>query len=395
MTQRSIRVTSPARRVAACTLTLAVCIGFGAAGAAATPITALDPFYSASVGKGSKPPGNLIRKRRFKALERYLPGAHAWRVVYHSRSATGRDIPISGVVVVPQRKPPRGGFPIIAWAHQTTGIDPLAAPSLDPGLAGGARILLSFVKRGYAIAATDYEGLGIGSGHPYLVGKSEGRSVIDSVKAARELSRAVSRRWVTLGYSQGGHASIFAAQLSRSWGKGLDFRGVAAIAPPSHLALVPLFTPGTPAQVYYILMLNGLRVAEPSLSLTGVVGRQALKQLDTVGQVPLSNTYQDLVALPANELRASNPTSLARIRARLAANDPGRVKISRPVLLLQGSKDPVVPAFATQGLAQNMRAHGTKVTLREYKGKDHYTVLRAANNHLVQWIKHQLPLHTR
>ena len=40
-------------------------------------------------------------------------------------------------------------------------------------------------ENGYAIAATDYPGLGTPGPHPYLVGDSEARAVIDSVRAAR------------------------------------------------------------------------------------------------------------------------------------------------------------------------------------------------------------------
>ena len=45
------------------------------------------------------------------------------------------------------------------------------------------------VDAGYVVAATDYEGLGTPGVHPYLVGESEGRSVLDAARAARALER--------------------------------------------------------------------------------------------------------------------------------------------------------------------------------------------------------------
>ena len=46
--------------------------------------------------------------------------------------------------------------------------------------------LADMLARGYVVVATDYPGLGVpGQIHPYLIGVSEGRAVLDSVRAAR------------------------------------------------------------------------------------------------------------------------------------------------------------------------------------------------------------------
>jgi hypothetical protein len=88
---------------------------------------------------------------------------------------------VSGIVIVPPGPPPAGGWPIVAWAHPTTGVVPHCAPSLAlfvfQQIAGSRKLL----ENGYAIAATDYPGLGTPGPHPYLVGESEARAVIDSV----------------------------------------------------------------------------------------------------------------------------------------------------------------------------------------------------------------------
>ena len=44
------------------------------------------------------------------------------------------------------------------------------------------------LRQGYVVVGTDYPGLGVpGIIHPYLIGVSEARAVIDSVRAARDL----------------------------------------------------------------------------------------------------------------------------------------------------------------------------------------------------------------
>ena len=45
--------------------------------------------------------------------------------------------------------------------------------------------LQRWIKAGYAVVRTDYDGLGTPGVHQYLVGTSEGRSVLDAVRAAR------------------------------------------------------------------------------------------------------------------------------------------------------------------------------------------------------------------
>ena len=69
----------------------------------------------------------------------------------------------------------------------------------------------SWLKAGYAVVRTDYEGLGVPNvTHPYLIGVSEGRSVLDMVRAARKLDTTIGKNVVLAGHSQGGHAVLWA-----------------------------------------------------------------------------------------------------------------------------------------------------------------------------------------
>jgi alpha-beta hydrolase superfamily lysophospholipase len=95
-----------------------------------------------------------------------------------------------------------------------------------PDLAGTIWGLAEMMARGYVVVATDHPGLGTPGMHPYLIGVSEGRAVLDSVRAARDLPDAgASNRFVVWGHSQGGHASLYACCQLRAgrevaWGRG-------------------------------------------------------------------------------------------------------------------------------------------------------------------------------
>ena len=117
-------------------------------------------------------------------------GAAAYRVLYKSQGLQGEPIAVSGVVIIPGGLPPANGRPIVAWAHPTTGIVPKCAPSLARVFFQSIQGLNEMLQRGYVVAATDYPGLGTAGPHPYLVGISEGRAVLDSVRVARSMPGA-------------------------------------------------------------------------------------------------------------------------------------------------------------------------------------------------------------
>jgi len=98
------------------------------------PIT---KFYDTTHPLPAGKAGELIRSEEFEQYE--LPmSVDAVRILYHSRSAAGEDVAASGVVLIPSgKKPPAGGWPMIAWAHGAAGIARSCAPSLTRNLGHG------------------------------------------------------------------------------------------------------------------------------------------------------------------------------------------------------------------------------------------------------------------
>src|SRR4029079_13393528 len=144
--------------------------------------------------------------------------AKAFRIVYRSTGLNGEPIAVSGTVIYPATPAPKEGRDVIAWAHYTTGGAGRCAPGLLPNLSGTVPGLEDMLSRGYVVVATDYEGLGTPGVHAYLVGESEARSVLDSVRAARNHSGAhATNRYSVWGHSQGGHASLFSGELAASY----------------------------------------------------------------------------------------------------------------------------------------------------------------------------------
>lgn len=192
-------------------------------------------------------PGAIVSVRDLPAEQRVAGAARSLLLEYWSVGPGDRPMLSTGSLHIPRGTPPPGGWPILARAHGTTGIGDACAPTaIEPG----SRVLDyvgRWLRAGFAVVATDYVGLGTPGVHPYLDGVSAGHSVIDSVRAARAAQPDLSTTWGVIGLSQGGHASLFTANMAPRVAPELDFRGAVAIAPPSNLELLlPLLGPHVP-----------------------------------------------------------------------------------------------------------------------------------------------------
>lgn len=163
-------------------------------------------FYA---GKGGKKHGDLIWWRKETGSDA-LKNASSNRLVLYRSQGVGKNVAVSGSVAVPKGRAPKGGWPVITWAHGTTGLADSCAPTVNGDLTAYIHPLLqTWLKKGWAVVRTDYEGLGTpGSVHPYLIGKSEGQGVLDIVRAARQLDPRIGRKVVISGHSQGGQAAL-------------------------------------------------------------------------------------------------------------------------------------------------------------------------------------------
>src|SRR3954465_10856018 len=143
------------------------------------------------------PAGTVPSKHGTPVWQRKLTGPAVLKsaksntlLLYTSTGIAGKTVGVSGDVAVPNGKAPKGGWPVITWAHGTVGIADACAPSrIGTQKNYDSPLLNSWLKAGYAVVRTDYEGLGTPGPHPYLIGDSEGRSTLDMVNAARKLNR--------------------------------------------------------------------------------------------------------------------------------------------------------------------------------------------------------------
>ncbi|HEX4534371.1 MAG TPA: alpha/beta fold hydrolase [Rhizomicrobium sp.] len=354
----------------------------------AAPAAAQFPFYVATPAQISGAPGSVIRS---EPMDIQPAGAAATRVLYRSTGLNGEPIAVSGVVIVPQGPAPAGGWPVIAWAHPTSGVIPRCAPSLANFLYDQIQGLQAMIHQGYIVVATDYPGLGTPQTHPYLVGISEGRAVLDSVRAARALVPNAQNRFAVWGHSQGGQASIYTGLLAQNYAPDLQLVGVAAAAPATDLAALfsdDINTNGG-RNIAAMTLWSWSRIYDAPMD--NVVYASAVPTVNALSQECIESVY-DVIArhftqrgLQQRFLSVDDITSVEPWRALMAKNSPGAPDPSIPVFLAQGSADQVVRPTVTEGYMGALCKAGSRVKFVWLPGVTHLSVARKSADAFVAW----------
>jgi acetyl esterase/lipase len=359
---------------------------FGVAG----PAMAQSSFYRASDQELIGKPGTLIRQEPVAGAPL---DASAYRVLYRSTGLKGEPIAVSGIVVVPEGPVPPGGRPIVAWAHPTTGIVPHCAPSLALFKFQQIQGLRNMVSRGYIVAATDYPGLGTAGPHPYLVGISEGRAVLDSVRAAREIAGPINGHRVAVwGHSQGGQAALYAGLIAKTYAPELNLVGIAAAAPATELGTLmsdDIATPGG-KNLLAMTLWSWSRVygapLDKFVDAGGIATMNSLAEVCLESPIDISPRRRAGEALQKDFLKVDDLPDVEPWRRLLAENTVGALPPSIPIFLAQGSIDDTIRPTVTHDYMRKLCAAGSKVRLLTLQGVNHGPIAMKSALLAVAWI---------
>lgn len=307
------------------------------------------------------------------------------RVMYHSRDVRDHDRAVTGTIAYPTGPAPDGGWPVVSWAHGTTGLSSACAPSRSGGPGP------TFGVRGVAVA-TDYIGLGpIGERHPYLSGPSEAHSVIDAVRAARDLPDAhAGTRWLAAGHSQGGHSALWTNELGASYAPELDLLGTAVLAPAA--ALDERFGPQDQVvpRMVEVMALYGLAADHPEIIPRDYVGPQVAAADASIDEGCADDVINAMAGTPAEDFYAHEPRRTEPAKSILAQNDPGHVAVEAPLLLLYGSSDAWVVPQQAEFLFRQLCDVGQVTRATEVQGATHDTITSLASDEIGAWFAARL-----
>ena len=389
------------------------------------------PFY-ASVMKMT-PEGKLGQVIKQEAIATSVKGARAWRIAYISSDISGRKTIATGLVVAPMGAAPAGGRPVMSWAHGTTGAAQNCGPSqvIDPAVPLNEYFLVGgnswtdygipsveeFIKEGYVLVATDYQGLGGGGRHQYSVSATNGMDTLNAARAAVSMKETgANKKTLVYGWSQGGGAVIALAGMSEyikqtgTAADNLDMIGFVAMAPQDLSILAPagkldqaaadqffqdfqkLFLDNvfnfTHATMYYW----GTQAAFSNLKLSDIFTDEGVKVANEIYGNKCMHASSDTFnfnygASYATLLKQTPANTLAWVQAV----QKGGVPVAKPVAPVQiyfGTKDTAVPPMMHQMYQDQICKLGGNVGRMQLPGEQsHFTTPGSSKPFYLAWVK--------
>jgi pimeloyl-ACP methyl ester carboxylesterase len=414
---------------------IALVAGFGLSESIALTEPVVPPFYQAAMKL--KPEGKLGQIIKKEKVETPIPGAQAWRIAYVSSDLNDKRTISTGLVVTPEGKAPAGGRPIISWSHGTTGNAQNCGPSQVESPARslnqyflmngnswtdyGLPSLEQFIKDGYVVVGTDYQGLGGGGRHQYAVAKTNARDAINAARAAGSMKESgAGKKTILIGWSQGAGSTVGAASQAAYIAQkgtafdGLDILGFVAMAVPD----LAMYRPATLDQAsaekmisdftsswsvdsfafaHMTMNLWGTQAAFPDkLKLSDIFTDEGSKALDEIYlnkcvHVSTDTTNFNYGSSYRSLLRPQPQNAVAWAQAIIDGSVDNNTKPIAPVLILYGNKDTTLPPVMGEYYRKRICALGGNVARVQLPGdQNHFTTPPVSVPFYLQWIKDRL-----
>lgn len=324
------------------------------------------------------------------------------RMMYCSRDNNGVQIAVTGTVLiplVPWTGP--GERPVVGFGHGTVGLGDQCAVSKrlatgEPGESSDAPILEAYLTAGYAIALTDYQGLGTPGAHQYLMRKAQGQAVIDAVRAAQQMSQVDlpdSGPVFFAGFSQGGFSAASAAEIQPTYAPELKLKGLVAAGVPGDLAATVQFLEGSPSDGILLFVVNGLNAAYPKAGIMRMFNEAGLQTVNTAA----GQCVEDVTA--SGSIRSWTLTKDGRTISDHLVNDfgvllkeqmIGQLKPAVPVVTGISKEDDVVPYEANRGTAKRWCNLGATVQFETVLAPSHGAGSVAVYAESLPWLSGRL-----
>src|SRR3954453_9180603 len=338
----------------------------------------------------------------------WVPGtAHGYRLTYLSRDGFGHQAQTTGEVLLPAGKAPKGGWPVISWAHGTSGLADACAPS-RVGPAEKARdfsYLSTWMQQGYAIVGTDYAGLGTPGVPAYLNGASEAHNIVDMVTAARAYtgrlptSLHLAGTYVIIGQSQGGGAAIYTARYATSLGgPGLSYRGAVGTGTPANVekGLLPLgpksppvaLPPGITSYIAYIFA--SLRHVHAELGIDGILTAEGRTYLAMAEQQCVDPFEARLDGVNVGDWFTRPVATLPNFAQPLSDSMAMPTRgFDEPFFMANGLEDTDVPFAIVAPYVAQLEANGEPVEFHTYP-TDHNGTMAASLPDSIPFVRDRM-----
>ena len=326
-------------------------------------LTQDDSFYELPASYDASnppPPGTVIKVEEYTNLTLYtIPMSLSMsRFLYITETFDGKSQPASAYVLWPYLPRKFDGlascsssnsssspvFPVIAFAHGTSGQTTACAPSGLRNLWDEFHEPFPMALAGYAVVATDYLGLGVKDiVSPYFVLPSQANDLYHAVAAAQQAwPESLSKQFVVAGQSQGGGVAWASAQ--RQAERPVDgYLGTVAMSPFTDIlgAIAADNLAEDNGRVAGIA--QGLNTVRPDFQLSEWLTDAGIARLRLLQEIQGCNLPGG-VLFEAEDLTIQilkdgwNLTESAQWYNNVSSN--GNKPFAGPMLVLQGTEDP-------------------------------------------------------
>jgi len=324
-----------------------------------------DPFYRPPAGFESAAPGTVLATRPVAVKGLGLPvPVDASQFLVRSTDAKDAPTAVVGTLMVPKGPYPAGVRPLVSYQPATDSLGDQCNPSykLQTGTEYELPLMMQALQHGWAVVVTDYEG----PQNAFAAGRMAGHAVLDGIRAAEAQPGAGLAGAATpvglWGYSGGGLATSWAAELQPGYAPELAIAGVASGGTPADFQAAVRQIDGGIASGLVLLASTGLTRAYPEmLTLLNDAGRDMVRRIGDmcVGEAVSTFPYRHLNEFTTSKEPLAEPVA----RAVLETNHLGRLTPKAPVFLYHSVWDELIPFTSARALQADWCRGGGHVTL--------------------------------
>jgi len=360
-----------------------------------------DPFYQPPPGYQHAEPGTVLRSRDVElAFLGLIPqSVTAIQLLYRTMDMNGQPEAAVTTVIVPAKLDSEQPCPLLSYQCAIDAVSSRCFPSYALrrrakalGSVSQFELLLvtAALAEGWAVSVPDHEGVRGIWGAPY----EPGYRVLDGVRAALSSERiglSPSAPIGLWGYSGGGLASAWAAEMCGEYAPELDIVGAVLGAPVGDLGNTfrrlngGLFT-GLPAMVVAALVhaYPGLdRVIKEHTNDEGRALLDRLEKMTTVEAVlrMAGTDMGDYLDEPLEDILSTPEVSYVFDSIKLGAGVP-----TPPVLIVQAVHDYLIDVNDIDALAAAYSAGGARVTYHRDAFNEHMVLHPLSAPMTLRWL---------
>ncbi|MFC6010439.1 lipase family protein [Nocardia lasii] len=360
-----------------------------------------DPFLRTPADIASIAPGTVIRSR---PVELALFGmvrqrVRAWQLAYRSNDLFSRPELAVTTVVTPSGAEPDPNRPLLLFQSAIDAITQRCAPSYAlrhrASVSGSITrlewpLIANALRRGWAVGIADHGGMLGSFGAP----REPGYRSLDGARAALSFAPLGLDRRTPIGlwgYSGGGMASAWAAEMAPTYAPELNIVGAALGAPVGDPGEVFLRLHGGRYSGFPLMVVAALRRLYPDLDevITANLlpaGQELLDEVERlaplVALLRLSGRNVDqYLRRPLEEILGDPKVRGVIDDLRLGLSAP-----NCPLLVLQPVNDQVIHSASVDAQVERYRDAGVHVTYLRDRLSDHFTLLPLSTSLSLGWL---------